>query len=114
VKEAIMAHPVLISELSNDVEKLPTLDSISTEDPRYEVQGQVLQINDMGTARYLFLGDDNKERLAVFVNDKLAEPFAAAKSARLLDRVIVRGPLFRTMKGARGLWAESITPVLHA
>ncbi len=109
-----MAHPVLISELSNDVEQLPPLDGVKSEDPRYEVRGQILQINEMGKAYFLFISDDTGERLAVFVNDQLPEPFAGAKSAKLNDRVVVQGPLFRTMKGKRSLRAEAVLPALNS
>ncbi|MFI5288294.1 MAG: lysine--tRNA ligase, partial [Polyangia bacterium] len=76
--------------------------------PRFSVAGRLMQVNEMGKARFLFLRGDQGELVQLYVKADNAEAFAVAKELQLGDLVGVRGPLFRTRKEKRALKAEAL------
>ena len=69
---------------------------------------RLVQVNEMGKARFLFLRGDGGEMLQLYVKADQAEAFAMAKELGLGDFVGARGPLFRTRKGKRALKCEEL------
>src|SRR2546423_1771385 len=87
-----------VAELPGEVGPLPTEDGIQPADPRYAVAGRLVQVNEMGKARFLFLRGDTGEMVQLYVKADHAEAFAVARTLDLGDIVGVRGALFRTRK----------------
>src|SRR5260370_38297398 len=87
-----------IAALPTDVTTMPPEDGITPESPRYAVGGRLVQVNEMGKARFLFLRGDGGEMLQLYVKADNAEAFATAKELSLGDFVGARGPLFKTRK----------------
>jgi lysyl-tRNA synthetase class 2 len=98
-----------IAQLPRDVAALPPEDSIAADAPRYAVAGRLVQVNEMGKARFLFLRGDGGEMLQLYVKADNAGAFAVAKSElQLGDIVGARGPLFKTRKEKRALKCEEL------
>jgi lysyl-tRNA synthetase class 2 len=95
-------------ELPADVAALPPEDGIAAEAPRYAVAGRLVQVNEMGKARFLFLRGDRGEMVQLYVKADNADAFAAAKELSLGDIVGARGPLFKTRREKRALKAETL------
>ena len=87
---------------------LPPEDGITPESPRYAVAGRLVQVNEMGKARFLFLRGDGGEMLQLYVKADNADAFAVAKELELGDFVGARGPLFKTRKDKRALKCEEL------
>src|SRR5262245_22301372 len=91
-----------IAALPRDLGALPAEDSIGADAPRYSVAGRLVQVNEMGKARFLFLRGDEGEMLQLYVKADNAAAFAVAKNDLSLgDIVAARGPLFKTRKEKR-------------
>ncbi len=97
-----------IAELPRELSALPNEPEITAEAPRFSVAGRLMQVNEMGKARFLFLRGDQGELVQLYVKADNAEAFAVAKELQLGDLVGVRGPLFRTRKEKRALKAEAL------
>jgi len=97
-----------IADLPVEVAGLPTEDGLTAESPRYASGGRLVQVNEMGKARFLFLRGDRGEMLQLYVKADNAEAFAAAKELSLGDFVGARGPLFKTRKEKRALKCEEL------
>ncbi|MCA1665203.1 MAG: lysine--tRNA ligase, partial [Myxococcales bacterium] len=97
------AIPQLPSE-----ENLPPEDGITPESPRYAIAGRLVQVNEMGKARFLFVRGDGGQMLQLYVKADNADAFAAAKELGLGDFVGAAGPLFKTRKGKRALKCETL------
>jgi lysyl-tRNA synthetase class 2 len=97
-----------IAELPHDLATLPPEPEIAADAVRYAVAGRLVQVNEMGKARFLFLRGDRGEMLQLYVKADNAESFAAAKTLTLGDIVGARGPLFKTRKEKRALKAETL------
>jgi lysyl-tRNA synthetase class 2 len=97
-----------IHDLPREVASLPFEDQIQPEAPRYAIAGRLVQVNEMGKARFLFLRGDHGEMAQLYVKADQAEAFSAAKTLDLGDFVGARGPLFRTRKEKRALKAETL------
>jgi lysyl-tRNA synthetase, class II len=97
-----------IFELPVEIATLPTEDAISHEHSRYAVAGRLVQVNEMGKARFLFLRGDRGEMVQLYVKVDNAEAFAVAKELDLGDIVGVSGALFRTRKEKRALKVERL------
>ncbi len=95
-------------ELPNDIPSLPNEDGITHESPRYSLAGRLVQVNEMGKARFLFLRGDRGEMVQLYVKIDNAEAFAVAKELDLGDIVGVSGALFRTRKEKRALKVETM------
>ena len=87
---------------------LPPEDGITPESPRYAVAGRLVQVNEMGKARFLFVRGDGGHMLQLYVKADNADAFAVAKELGLGDFVGAGGPLFKTRKGKRALKCESL------
>jgi lysyl-tRNA synthetase class 2 len=97
-----------ITDLPNE-EGLPPEDGIAAESPRYATAGRLIQVNEMGKARFLFIRGDGGHMLQLYVKADNADAFAVAKEQLALgDFVGVKGPLFKTRKGKRALKCESL------
>lgn len=97
-----------IAALPRDVAALTPEDGITAESPRYAVGGRLVQVNEMGKARFLFLRGDGGEMLQLYVKADNADAFAAARELSLGDFVGARGPLFKTRKEKRALKCEEL------
>src|SRR5262245_1737456 len=54
-------------------EGLPPEDGITPESPRYACAGRLVQVNEMGKARFLFLRGDGGEMLQLYVKADQAD-----------------------------------------
>src|SRR5581483_9119084 len=97
-----------IFQLPNDLAQLGPEDSVTADSPRYAIAGRLVQVNEMGKARFLFLRGDRGEMAQLYVKADNAAAFAVAKTLDLGDFVGARGPLFKTRKEKRALKAESL------
>jgi lysyl-tRNA synthetase class 2 len=97
-----------IAQLPHDLTALPPEPEIAAEAPRYAVAGRLVQVNEMGKARFLFLRGDRGEMLQLYVKVDNADAFAVAKTLSLGDVVGARGPLFKTRREKRALKAEAL------
>ncbi|HZS38483.1 MAG TPA: lysine--tRNA ligase [Polyangia bacterium] len=97
-----------IAELPSDLAQLPPEPEIAADALRYAVAGRLVQVNEMGKARFLFLRGDRGEMVQLYVKADNAAAFEAAKTLDLGDIVGVRGPLFKTRKEKRALKAEEL------
>jgi lysyl-tRNA synthetase class 2 len=99
---------VEISALPSEVEALPDEGTIPEDAVRHSVAGRLIQVNEMGKARFLFLRGDQGALLQLYVKADNADAFEAAKSLDLGDIVGASGPLFKTRKGKRALKVETL------
>ena len=97
-----------IAELPNDVAALGPEDSITPAAPRYRVAGRLVQVNDMGKARFLFLRGDKGEMVQLYLRANDAAAFEVAKTLDLGDIVGASGALFKTRKEKRALKVEEL------
>jgi lysyl-tRNA synthetase class 2 len=98
-----------IAALPNDVTKLPPENELASDAARYRVAGRLVQVNEMGKARFLFLRGDQGEMLQLYVKADNADAFAVAKDQiQLGDFVGAAGPLFKTRKEKRALKCEEL------
>jgi lysyl-tRNA synthetase class 2 len=97
-----------VHELPADLTQLGPEDSIAPEATRYAIAGRLVQVNEMGKARFLFLRGDRGEMVQLYVKADNAAAFTVAKKLDLGDFVGVRGPLFKTRKEKRALKAEEL------
>jgi lysyl-tRNA synthetase class 2 len=105
VTHQIYALPARDAE---EVTKLPQDSELSDAHTRYAVAGRLLQVNDMGKAKFLFLRGDRGAMLQLYVRAEQAEAFAQSEHLGLGDIVWARGPLFRTRKEKRALRVEGL------
>src|SRR5438270_2851610 len=101
VSHAIAELPSDLSQMKGEAEVEPTA-------VRYAVAGRLVQVNEMGKARFLFLRGDGGEMVQLYVKADNADAFAAAKRLDLGDFVGAKGPLFKTRKEKRALKAEEL------
>lgn len=92
----------------DSVQQLPEDSGLSEASERYQVAGRLLQVNEMGKAKFLFIRGDRGEMLQLYVKADQQQAFSQAESLHLGDIVWVRGPLFRTKKGKRALRVEQL------
>jgi lysyl-tRNA synthetase class 2 len=97
-----------IAQLPHDLAALPPEPEIAADAPRYAVAGRLVQVNEMGKARFLFVRGDKGEMLQLYVKADIAEAFAVAKTLSLGDFVGARGPLFKTRREKRALKVETL------
>jgi lysyl-tRNA synthetase class 2 len=97
-----------LAELPADVTTMPPEDGLTAESPRYAIGGRLVQVNEMGKARFLFVRGDRGEMLQLYVKADNAEAFAAAKELGLGDFLGASGPLFKTRKEKRALKCETL------
>lgn len=91
-----------------EVGGLPLDSEVTPEAPVYAVAGRLLQINDMGKAKFLFLRGDRGAMLQLYLRADNAEAFAISEKLQLGDLVWARGPLFRTRKQKRALRVDGL------
>ena len=108
--DARLTHQIadLPASAQEDVATLPQDSEISDAHPRYAVAGRLLQVNDMGKAKFLFLRGDRGAMLQLYLRAEQAEAFALSDKLGLGDIVWASGPLFRTRKEKRALRVESL------
>lgn len=82
---------------------LPLEVELSSSNPTYAVAGRLLQINEMGKAKFLFIRGDKGLLLQVYLKVDDTEAFALTSKLNIGDIIGVVGPLFRTKKGKRAL-----------
>jgi lysyl-tRNA synthetase class 2 len=97
-----------LAELPSDVSQLTPEDGITPEAPRFAIAGRLVQVNEMGKARFLFLRGDRGEMAQLYVKADNADAFTVAKELDLGDFVGAKGPLFRTRKEKRALKVEQL------
>jgi lysyl-tRNA synthetase class 2 len=97
-----------IFDLPNDLAQLKPEPEVGEADARYAIAGRLVQVNEMGKARFLFLRGDRGEMAQLYVKADNAAAFAVAKTLDLGDFVGARGPLFKTRKEKRALKAEEL------
>lgn len=91
-----------------DVLTLPEDAQLTTNDLRYALAGRLLQVNNMGKAKFLFLRGDEGAMVQLYVKADQADAFALTEQLHLGDIVGANGPLFRTRKGKRALRVEHL------
>jgi lysyl-tRNA synthetase class 2 len=112
--DAAITHQIheLPAAEADAVATLPPDNEITGALPRYAIAGRLLQINDMGKAKFLFLRGNRGTMLQLYLRlekDKdQAEAFALSEHLALGDFVWARGPLFRTRKDKRALRVEAL------
>ncbi|MFI5291186.1 MAG: hypothetical protein ACHQ17_16105, partial [Polyangia bacterium] len=67
-----------IAELPRELSALPNEPEITADAPRFSVAGRLMQVNEMGKARFLFLRGDQGELVQLYVKADNAEAFAVA------------------------------------
>ena len=92
----------------SEVPGLPLDSEVAPGHTRYAVAGRLLQINEMGKAKFLFIRGDRGAMLQLYLRAEHAEAFKASQSLQLGDFVWARGPLFRTRKQKRALLVEDV------
>ncbi len=97
-----------VRELPNDLTQMPDEPSIKPEAERYAVAGRLVQVNEMGKARFIFLRGDGGELVQLYVKADNAAAFAVAKKLDLGDFVGARGPIFKTRKEKRAIRVEEL------
>jgi lysyl-tRNA synthetase, class II len=97
-----------IADLPRDLAGLGGEDAITPESPRYAVAGRLVQVNDMGKARFLFLRGDQGEMVQLYLRANDAAAFEVAKILDLGDFVGASGALFKTRKEKRALKVERL------
>ena len=97
-----------IALLPADLAALPHEPEISEAAPRYTVAGRLLQINEMGKAKFLFIRGDAGAMLQLYLKAETQDAFALSRSLQLGDFVLAQGPLFRTRKDKRALRIETL------
>ena len=88
---------------AEDVGSLPLESDLPADAPRYAVAGRLLQVNEMGKAKFLFIRGDRGAMLQLYLKADVAEAFALSNQLGLGDFVLAEGPLFRTRKDKRAL-----------
>ncbi|HNN50191.1 MAG TPA: lysine--tRNA ligase [Pseudomonadota bacterium] len=91
-----------------DVAKLPHENELTADAPRYCVAGRLLQVNEMGKAKFLFIRGDRGAMLQLYLKADEAESFALSNQLQLGDFVLSSGPLFKTRKEKRALRVEKL------
>ncbi len=91
-----------------EVVKLPLETELAADAPRYRVAGRLLQVNEMGKAKFLFIRGDRGAMLQLYLKADVAEAFALSNQLQLGDFVAASGPLFKTRKEKRALRVESL------
>lgn len=95
-------------ELPKEAAELPGEAEITAAAPRYAVAGRLVQVNEMGKARFLFLRGDGGEMVQLYVKADEAQAFATARELQLGDFVGAKGPLFKTRREKRALKCEAL------
>lgn len=103
ISHAVAELPAAVPE---DVGALPLDSEVKPEHPRYAVAGRLLQINEMGKAKFLFIRGDGGAMLQLYLRAEQATAFKLSQSLQLGDMVWARGPLFKTRKQKRALLIE--------
>ena len=108
--DAAVTHPIyaLPSEKPEDVGALPLDSEVKPDAEVYAVAGRLLQVNDMGKAKFLFLRGDRGAMLQLYLRADNAEAFKLSEHLQLGDLVWARGPLFRTRKQKRALRVDGL------
>jgi lysyl-tRNA synthetase, class II len=101
-----VTHAVV--DLPREIAGLPSEPEIQPDGTRYAIAGRLVQVNEMGKARFMFLRGDQGEMVQLYVKVDNAEAFAVAKSLDLGDIVGCRGPLFKTRKEKRAMKVEEL------
>jgi lysyl-tRNA synthetase class 2 len=91
-----------------EVASLPLENELAADAPRYAVAGRLLQVNEMGKAKFLFIRGDRGAMLQLYLKADVVEAFALSNQLGLGDFVLAQGPLFRTRKDKRALRIESL------
>src|SRR5690349_1975977 len=68
-----------IFELPTDISQMGPEDSIAPDAPRYAIAGRLVQVNEMGKARFLFLRGDRGEMVQLYVKADNAAAFARSE-----------------------------------
>jgi lysyl-tRNA synthetase class 2 len=97
-----------IADLPKDVATMPPEDGITPDAPRFAVAGRLVQVNEMGKARFLFLRGDRGEMVQLYVKADNVDAFTVAKELALGDFVGAHGPLFKTRKEKRAVRVETL------
>jgi lysyl-tRNA synthetase class 2 len=97
-----------VAALPEDLAGLPPEPEITGAAPRYAVGGRLVQVNEMGKARFLFIRGDRGAMLQLYVKADQPEAFAVAKELDIGDIVGARGPLFKTRKEKRAMKVEEL------
>ena len=103
-----VTHSVPELPYADDVTGLPPEAEIPTDAARFAVAGRLLQVNDMGKAKFLFLRGDRGAMVQLYLKADNAAAFATARDLQLGDIVGAAGPLFRTRKEKRALKVEDL------
>lgn len=105
VRHAIHELP---GDKAEEVTALPLDSELPPEAAVYAVAGRLLQINDMGKAKFLFLRGDRGAMLQLYLRADNAEAFKLSERLQLGDMVWASGPLFRTRKQKRALRVDGL------
>jgi len=93
--------------LADSIGGLPQLNEIEESHLRYRIAGRVVQINDMGGSKFIFLKRDNRIS-QIYVKKETENAFKIAQLLQLGDIIGARGPIFKTKKDKVALKVESI------
>jgi lysyl-tRNA synthetase class 2 len=108
--DAPITHQIyeLPHEKPEEVTALPLDTELGEGAPVYAVAGRLLQVNDMGKAKFLFLRGARGAMLQLYLRADNAAAFQASERLQLGDFVWARGPLFRTRKQKRALRVDAL------
>ena len=112
--DARVTHQIhdLPASQPEDVAGLPLDSEIKPDAQSYAIGGRLLQINDMGKAKFLFLRGDRGAMLQLYLrltdDPQSAELMKLSESLQLGDFVFARGPLFKTRKQKRALRVDDL------
>jgi lysyl-tRNA synthetase class 2 len=98
----------LPGDSAEQVLALPLDSELGADAAVYAVAGRLLQINDMGKAKFLFLRGDRGAMLQLYLRADNAEAFKLSEQLQLGDQVWASGPLFRTRKQKRALRVDGL------
>lgn len=108
--DAKVTHQIyeLPAALPEEVGQLPLDSEVLPDATQYAVAGRLLQVNEMGKAKFLFLRGDRGAMLQLYLRAESAEAFALSQHLQLGDFVWARGPLFRTRKQKRAMRVDGL------
>lgn len=86
----------------------PEESMISPQAARYSIAGRLLQVNEMGKAKFLFLRGDKGILVQLYLKADNQEAFELSRHLSLGDFIGATGPLFATKKKKRALKIEQL------
>src|SRR5438552_1062453 len=67
-----------IASLERDEARLPPENEVAPDAPHFSVAGRLIQVNDMGKAKFLFLRGDKNELIQLYLKADYVDSFAVS------------------------------------